>query len=162
HELSAADREAVLLRHFEGRSFSDIGRLWGLGENAARMRLERAMEKLRTRLARRGITSTATALGAALSAHAIGSAPAGLASAAARLAFAGSTSAVSAAGLITSLQFMSAPILKTAAATAVLVVAAGGIYLGTRPTRSTSESADTPAPRSVRAFAAPAAPALTS
>lgn len=160
-ELSAADREAVLLRHFEGRSFSDIGRLWGLSENAAHMRVERAIEKLRARLVRCGITSTATALGAVLSANAIGSAPAGLASAAATLAFAGSTSAVGAAGMLTSLQLMSAPFLKTVAAAAVLAVATGGIYLGTRHTRGTPESTSTTAPRSAREFAAPVASAVT-
>ena len=151
HELSAGDREAVLLRHFEGRSFGDIGKSWALSENAARMRVERAMDKLRIRLARRGITSTAAALGTALSTHAIGSAPAGLAGAAATLAFAGSTSAVSVAGMLTSLQLMSASILKTGAAAAVLVTAVGGIYLVTSRTRSSPELSDTSASPSARA-----------
>ena len=155
HELRAADREAVLLRNFEGRSFSDIGRLWGLGENAARMRVERAMEKLRTRLARRGITSTAAALGAALTTHAVGSAPIGLAGAGATLAFAASTGAVGVAGTLASLQFMSAPMFKAAAA-AVVVVAVGGVYLGSRSARTTSQRPDSPAPRSMQAFAATA------
>src|SRR5581483_6647878 len=71
HELGPGDREALLLRHFEGLSFGEIGGVWGLGENAARMRVERAMEKLRSRLARRGITSTAIALGTTLAAHGV-------------------------------------------------------------------------------------------
>ncbi|MES2697960.1 MAG: sigma-70 family RNA polymerase sigma factor, partial [Verrucomicrobiota bacterium] len=47
--LSAADREAVLLRFFEGRSFAEVGQRLKLTENAARMRVERALERLRLR-----------------------------------------------------------------------------------------------------------------
>lgn len=130
HELGPRDREALLLRHFEGRSFGEIGGICALGENAARMRVERATEKLRSRLARRGITSTAAALGAALASHAAATAPAGLASAAATLAFAGTATATSGlAGIVAWLQFMSTTKLKVAAAAAVVALALGG-YLG--------------------------------
>ncbi len=61
HELSEPDREAILLRFFEGRSLAEVGAAIGLAENSARMRVERALEKLRVRLARRGSTSTAAA-----------------------------------------------------------------------------------------------------
>jgi len=80
HELKERDREAILLRYFENRSFAEIGPKLGLGENAARMRVERALEKLRVLLSRRGIT-TASALSAAISGNAVGAAPAGLATA---------------------------------------------------------------------------------
>lgn len=130
HELGPRDREALLLRHFEGRSFGEIGGVWGLGENAARMRVARATEKLRSRLAQRGITSTAAALGAALTAHGAATAPAGLANAAATLAFAGATTAASGwAGTVALLEFMSATKLKVAAVAAVFALAVGG-YLG--------------------------------
>ncbi|MBI5768041.1 MAG: sigma-70 family RNA polymerase sigma factor [Verrucomicrobia bacterium] len=78
-ELSTADREAVLLRFFSRRSFGEIGVALKVSEDAARMRVERALEKLRTLLARRGVTSTATALSAALSSEAVVAAPAELA-----------------------------------------------------------------------------------
>jgi RNA polymerase sigma factor (sigma-70 family) len=68
--LSAADREAVLARHVVGLPYATVGQRLGLRENAARMRTERAVEKLRDLLARRGIVSTAAALGASLSLHA--------------------------------------------------------------------------------------------
>ena len=92
HELNAADREAVLLRYFENRPFAEVGARLGLGENAARMRAERALDKLRARFARPGIT-TSGALAATLSAHAVQTAPAGLAAAlpAASLAAAGTS-----------------------------------------------------------------------
>lgn len=79
HELAEADRIALLLRHFERRPFAEVGSRLGLNENAARMRVDRALDKLRARLAKRGITSTASALSVALGGPAVVAAPAGLA-----------------------------------------------------------------------------------
>jgi RNA polymerase sigma factor (sigma-70 family) len=78
-ELSDADRDALLLRYFEKKPFADIGAALGLSENAARMRVERATDRLREKLAMRGITSTVAALGTALAQDAVGTAPAALA-----------------------------------------------------------------------------------
>ena len=72
-ELGDRDREIVLLRYFSDRRFAQIGERLALSENAARMRLDRALEKLRTALKRRGITSTATALGLTLASQATAS-----------------------------------------------------------------------------------------
>jgi RNA polymerase sigma factor (sigma-70 family) len=69
-QLGAADREAVLLRYFSGRSFAEVGGALRISEEAARKRVDRAVEKLRALLGRRGIVSTSTALGTALGAHA--------------------------------------------------------------------------------------------
>src|SRR5262245_28215829 len=60
HELGETDRTAVVLRFFEERSLKEIGLALGLNENAARMRVDRALEKLQALLAKRGITSTAS------------------------------------------------------------------------------------------------------
>lgn len=79
HSLSERDRDAVLLRFFEGKGFAELGTELALSEDGARMRVERALEKLRTRLARHGITSTAGALGLTLSQQAGAALPAGLA-----------------------------------------------------------------------------------
>jgi RNA polymerase sigma factor (sigma-70 family) len=78
HELKETDREAVLLRYFENRQFAEVGAKLGLNENAARMRVERALEKLRDIFNKRGVT-TATALASVISANAIQIAPANLA-----------------------------------------------------------------------------------
>src|ERR1039457_2915832 len=78
HELKEADREAILLRYFENQPFVEVGAKLGLNENAARMRVERALEKLRAIFAKRGIT-TATALASLISANAVQIAPANLA-----------------------------------------------------------------------------------
>ena len=60
-ELPEPDRVAVVLRFLELRAFAEIGAVLQISADAARMRTERAIEKLRTTLARRGITSTAGA-----------------------------------------------------------------------------------------------------
>jgi RNA polymerase sigma factor (sigma-70 family) len=48
HQLSETDRAAVLLRFFEERPFKEVGLALGINKNAARMRVERALEKLQT------------------------------------------------------------------------------------------------------------------
>ena len=78
HGLKETDREAVLLRYFENRPYAEVAAKLGLNENAARMRVERALEKLRALLARKAITTTA-ALASVLSANAVQVAPSALA-----------------------------------------------------------------------------------
>lgn len=77
--LDGADREAVLLRYFEGLPFDDIAGRLLLTESAARKRVERALEKLRQSLARKGVSSSAAALAAVLGTQTGFAAPAGLA-----------------------------------------------------------------------------------
>lgn len=73
------DRAAIILRFFEQSDFRTVGQALGIGENAARMRVNRALEKLQTALKRRGATLSVAALAAALAADAVIAAPAGLA-----------------------------------------------------------------------------------
>lgn len=60
------DREALLQRFFCNLPYGDVGVRLGITENAARMRVERALDKLQRRLSRRGIVSTAVAIEAAV------------------------------------------------------------------------------------------------
>jgi RNA polymerase sigma factor (sigma-70 family) len=85
-QLSHREREAVLLRYYRGQPFGQIGVLLGLNEEAARKRVDRALERLRALLAKRGFTSSATALAALLTSEAGLAAPAGLAQSLARTA----------------------------------------------------------------------------
>jgi len=62
-ELKEGDREVVLLRYFGELTFPEIAQRLQLSESAARMRTERALDKLRLKLNRRGVMSTSTALG---------------------------------------------------------------------------------------------------
>lgn len=69
-ELDDADRDALLLRYYDQQAFAEIGRRLKLSENTARMRVQRALDKLRAVLERRGIVTTAGALAVAVEAHA--------------------------------------------------------------------------------------------
>jgi RNA polymerase sigma factor (sigma-70 family) len=73
------EREAIALRFFEQCSFAEIGATLRLSEEAARKRLDRALEKLRLALSRRGLTSTSLALTATLGELVASTGPAGLA-----------------------------------------------------------------------------------
>jgi RNA polymerase sigma factor (sigma-70 family) len=64
--LKPADRQAILLRYFAGRSFAEIGTELRVTDEAARKRIERAVENLRHQFARRGITTCASAVSLAL------------------------------------------------------------------------------------------------
>lgn len=77
-ELSEHDREAVLMRFFEDRPLAQIGARLSLSPDAARMRVDRALQKLHRALARRGIISTSTALAAAFAAQSTMAVPADL------------------------------------------------------------------------------------
>ncbi len=76
--LKEEDREAIALRFFEKRSFAEVGMALRVTEEAARKRVDRALEKLRALLAQRGITSATAALASALPAFAAIDSPAGL------------------------------------------------------------------------------------
>ncbi len=94
-QLRERDRTVLLLRFFEGLTFAEIGARMNLAENTARMRTDRALQKLRRHLHSRGLSSSAAALGLALSHAAFASAPSGLAAAVTSTAL---TSASAAAG----------------------------------------------------------------
>ncbi len=95
HELKADDREAVVLHFLEERPLREVGLRLGLSENAARMRVDRALEKLRGKLARRGVVSTASGLTAALAVGVLVPVPSGLSATITAGAIAGGVSAVS-------------------------------------------------------------------
>lgn len=118
HALSEHDRNAVLLRYFENRPLAEVGARLGLSEDAARMRVRRALEKLRDLLGRRGVSSTSAALAALLAQQTVSAAPAGLASNIVGATLAGG--AVSSAPISTLLNLMNAK-LKIGIATAVVV-----------------------------------------
>ena len=80
HQLGGKDRLAVLLRFFQNKSLKEVGTALGVGENAAQMRVARALDKLRVQLSRSGVALTSVALAAALSGNAVTGAPAALGS----------------------------------------------------------------------------------
>src|SRR5690348_11562707 len=70
-QLNPPDRDAVVLRFFQAKSFQEVGASLGTSEDAAKMRVSRAVEKLRKFFVRRGVALSAAALGAALTAHSV-------------------------------------------------------------------------------------------
>ena len=78
-QLGASDRNAVVLRFFEDKSFREVGEALRASEGSAQKRVERALEKLRKFFARKGVVVPAAAFAATLSANSIQAAPAGLA-----------------------------------------------------------------------------------
>jgi RNA polymerase sigma factor (sigma-70 family) len=125
-ELPEMDRAAVVLRFLERRPFAEIGAALRVKEDAARMRTERALDKLRAVLARRGITSTAAALGLMVSGQPLISAPAGLAA-----TLATESLALAGPGLFTATfaSLMTTKIILTTALGAIVAFGAGA-YVG--------------------------------
>lgn len=110
-ELKRDEREAVVLRFFEKRTFAEIGAALAVTEEAARKRVDRALDKLHAVLTRRGITSSALALSATLSNTGMAAVPAGLAG-----KVAGTALAEAATGGLFSLATISSAALPVAAA----------------------------------------------
>ena len=129
HHLSPADREAVVLRFFQNRPLAQVGHALGVGENAARMRVARALERLRRELARRGITSTAAALSAALSTHAVTPASAELACA---VCTASATTPLSSLGTLGSLAELAVALMTTKKWVALGTVVVTGAFVAPR------------------------------
>jgi RNA polymerase sigma factor (sigma-70 family) len=124
HELQETDRTAVVLRFLENRSLRDVGTSLGLQENAARMRVDRALDKLRGLLARRGITSTLTGLSTALTLGVVTPAPEALAATIASTALANSAVASSTTLALLKLMSISKAGLVGALVVAVIAVPA--------------------------------------
>jgi RNA polymerase sigma factor (sigma-70 family) len=125
-DLPENDRTAVLMRYFEGQPFAAMGEQLGIGESSARMRSERALDKLRTLLAQRGITSTAAVLALVLTTKAVAAPPAGLVATLAGGALAKSAVAGAGAGLfVKTYKVYAMNKLSSGVAAAVTVTAAG-------------------------------------
>ena len=77
-QLSAQDRNAVLLHYFEGKGFRAIGTVFRISDDAAQKRVTRALGKLRSILLRRGVKVSGATLATMLTASTAQSAPAGL------------------------------------------------------------------------------------
>lgn len=121
-QLSAMDRDAVLLRFFNNQSFAAIGEQLGVTENTARMRVDRALDKLNGILSTRKITSVS--LAAALATEAVAaSAPPALAAQVTAQALAGA--AVVASGGVAATIFTMTTSTKIIVAAGCVLVAVG-------------------------------------
>ena len=122
--LDDKDRNAVVLRFYENQSLRAVGSALGLSENAARMRVGRALTKLRDLLAQRGVSSSASGLAKALGVGAVAfCAPSGMAATVASQALAATAGVgtVTTTTTLTSIMSMT----KVQAGLAAVVVTAG-------------------------------------
>lgn len=78
-KLGGKDHDALVLRFFENRNFADVGAALGASEDAAKMRVNRALEKLRKFFAKRGVDSTTAIIARAISGNSVHAAPVALA-----------------------------------------------------------------------------------
>jgi RNA polymerase sigma factor (sigma-70 family) len=127
-KLGAKDRDAIVLRFFENKSLGEVGAALGASEDAAKMRVNRALEKLRKFFAKRGVTFSAAAIAGAVSANSVQAAPVGLAKTISAVAIAkGAAAGGSTLALVKgALKIMAWTKMKTAVvAGAVLILAAG-------------------------------------
>ncbi len=78
NELSDAERQTILLRFFEHKSMRELGVALGVSEDAAKMRVSRALDRLRSRVGVQGVACSAVALGTMLTNRAVEAAPSAL------------------------------------------------------------------------------------
>ncbi len=120
--LGEQDRLPIVLRFFEQRDFRAIGLALGTTEDAARMRLNRALEKLQGILKRRGVVISAAALTTLLASETVSAAPVGLAGIVAGSVLAGT--AAPAALSASFLKIMAITKLKSGLIAAVVIAGA--------------------------------------
>ncbi len=134
NQLGPGDRSLILLRYFDQMDFRAVGESVGISEDAARMRVTRALEKLHFILKRQGVALSATAVAAMLAGEAVRAAPAGLVSA---VCAAARTATVAGFGVsMTTLpQFLIMTKLKLGLIGALTASAAGVLLVGQWQTR---------------------------
>jgi RNA polymerase sigma factor (sigma-70 family) len=126
-ELGEKDHSAVVLRFFEGRNFKDVSAALGTSEAGAKMRVNRALERLRTFFKKRGISVSAAMIAGAVSMHSVQAAPIGLATSVTVAAVKGTTVTTSTLTLIeTTLRFMIWTKLKAAVVVGTIAILAAG------------------------------------
>lgn len=145
-QLQRPDREAILLRFYQDLTFAQVGAQTGITEEAARKRVQRAIDKLRRLAAQRGTSWTEASLGAVLATHVIQPLPSGLIStitsgaSAAVGAAATASSAPIAKGVTLMMAYANAKIAAVAAA--VLLIVLSGGFLISRDWNASAAPAD--------------------
>ncbi len=128
--LPDRDREAVLLHFFEGRTFPEIGQAFSMSPDAARMRVSRAVDRLRGEMEGRGVKSTAAAVAAVLATQsaALAGAPSAVALATRAIADAGAGCAATAGAGAKALAAAKLPLAFGVGVVAIVIGIGGGAY----------------------------------
>ena len=126
-ELEDDDRDALMLRYFEKKSAPEMAVQLGISDEAAQKRVRRAVERLRSLFAKRGVSVGASGLVVLLTAHAVQAAPIELAAGVSAAALAGA--AASTSTVITAVKIITMTTLQKIIVTAAVAVLAGaGLY----------------------------------
>ena len=112
-QLGEKDQNALALRFFEGRSFKEISLALDTSEAGAKMRVNRALEKLRTAFTNQGLTFSSGVIGGAISSHSVQAAPAGLAASVTSAVVHGAATSSTSTFIETTLKLMAWTKLKT-------------------------------------------------
>ncbi len=126
--LEDTERNAVLLRFFQGKSLREVGSALGTSEEAAQKRVSRAVDRLREFFSKQGIAVGSGALVLALTANATTAAPTGLGAS----ITAATALAVSAAGHATTIGITKTiamtTLQKTVIGAALIAAVGAGVY----------------------------------
>ena len=99
--LRPVERDALVLRYFEGQPLRAVGAALDTSEEGARKRVDRALDRLRADFARRGLPVATAVLTHALNTQAVTTAPAGMAATVGAAALATAVTAGGAGGGLT-------------------------------------------------------------
>jgi RNA polymerase sigma factor (sigma-70 family) len=126
-KLGERDRNALVLRFFENKNLREVGLALGASEDAAKMRVNRALEKLRKIFTKRGVTLSATLIAGTVAANSVQAAPVGLAATVATAAAKGTAFSATLTTLIkTTMETMTWLKLKFAISVGVTALLVGG------------------------------------
>ena len=126
-ELGEADRTALVLRYFENKTAREIAAAMRMKENTAQKRVTRALEKLRARFVKRGVTLTTAVIAGAVAANSVQAAPAGLAATVSIVAAKGAAVTTSIIAIVQgTLKIMTYAKLKMAFGITAGIILAGG------------------------------------
>jgi RNA polymerase sigma factor (sigma-70 family) len=152
-DLPPTDRDALLLRYFSGKSNPEIAATLAISDEAAKKRVQRALDALQKLLTSRGLAGTsaltALTLAAALTSHAVQAAPPALASSITTALTSKAAATVATKGTLMAAAKFKAVLIASAAVVAITASVVTAVHLSKRDAPVTTAAPSdpvTPAP----------------
>lgn len=136
--LNAEEQNLVVMRFFQNQNWRDISAAVALSEDTVQRRVDRAIEKLRSFFAERGVAVSCAVIGMALSANAVQAAPAGLISGVAAASLA-KTAGANSSGLLAGFKALLANKAAVLLGASAVVGVSVAVVTGTPPQTPTGE-----------------------
>jgi len=137
--LGEKEHDAVVLRFFDGKELKEVGAAMETTEDAARMRVNRGVEKLREFFTKKGVTLSVAAITGAVATNSVQAAPAGLAATITAAALSGVTITTAAVIATTMKTIAMTTLPKTFVVATVAVLAWVGIYEARQAAKARAE-----------------------